>query len=288
MLFDNSKDGKDPLYINIRDFHDKAVKERLENLWTNFCPFADSTFEQKFRDNLISRFWEMYLGSMFIQEKKQLQKKAGDCGPDILIREPRGNRIWVECIAPMQGEGPDKVPDMEGSGWVPKEKIILRITSAIDTKYKKYLSYIERGHILDSEPYIIAINSFKVRNPLIDSDPPFIIQAVFTIGELTIWINPKTGKNFREGYQNRTEIIKINDAKVNTGIFLQDKYKGISAVVYSEIWPYEYPSRLGSRVILVHNPKAINRVRNGWLSTGFEYNLDGNEIKGINWNLENN
>ena len=287
LLFDKSKDGKDPLYIKIRDFHDKEVKERLENLWTNFCPFADSKFDQDFRDDLIPRFWEMYLGTMFIQEKKKLQK-VGDCGPDILIIEPGGNKIWVEAIAPAQGEGPDKVPNMEGSGWIPEEKVILRIRSAIEEKYQKYLFYLERGYILDTEPYVIAINSFKIEYAHKDSDPSYIIQAVFPIGVPTLWINPSTGNKLREGYQHRTEIIKTKGSKVETDIFLQDKYEVISAVIYSEIWPYEYPSRLGSRVRLVHNPKAINRIRNSWLSTGIEYNLEGNEIKGINWNLESN
>ena len=282
MLFDRDENCRDPLYEKIRNFHDEEVIKRLENMWNVFKPFADSNFKRDFRDNLVSRFWEMYLGTMLLQESKQL-KRVGEIGPDICIIEKEKEKICIEAIAPSCGEGPDKVPVMKGSGWSPEEKIILRIRSAIEEKYNKYLFYLKRGHILDIEPYIIAINSSKLDYTLSDSDPPYIIQAVFPVGPLSATICSDTGQKLEEGYIHRPSIIKKSDNQVETDIFLQDKYKGISAVMYSEIWPYEHPTRLGDRIRLVHNPDAKNPIENYWLSAGIELSLIGNKISAKNW-----
>jgi len=282
LLFDQNKEGGDPLYTKIRDFHDKEVKKRIEDLWFIFKPFADSNFKQAFRDNLISRFWEMYLGVMFLQESKKLIK-SGNVGPDICVKESENEKIWIEAIAPSCGEGPDKVPAMRGSGWSPEEKILLRIRSAIEEKYNKYIFYIEREHILSTEPYIIAINSCKLDYTLLNSDPSYIIQAVFPIGQLSATFRSDTGEKIKEGYLYRPTIKKKNKSPVETDIFLHDKYKVISAVLYSEIWPYDHPTRLGDRIRLVHNPNAINPVESYWLSAGIEYYLVGDKINFKNW-----
>jgi len=281
MLIDEKKHGKDPHYKKILKI--EAINNRLEDLWVDFCPFADSNFKQDFPENLISRFWEMYLGSMFIQEGKKLQKVSNG-GPDICIVEPAGNILWVEAIASTPGVGPDKVPNLRKIDWIKKEKVILRIRSAIEAKYIKYLSYLEKGYILDSDPYVIAINSFKIEHAQSDVYPSFIIQSISPIGPETICINPETGEKTREGYKHRTEIIKINRAPVKTDIIMQDKYRVISAFIYSEVSPYEIPSKLGSKIRIVHNPKAINRIIDGWLPIGIEYKFDENNITRINWN----
>jgi len=283
MLFDKNKGVKDPLYLKIRDDSDfKEVRNRLEKLWQIYQPYADRKFKAGFREDLVARFWEMYVGSMLIQEGKELEK-SGDIGPDICVKGSQ--KIWIEAVAPSQGCGKDKVPEMEGSGWVPEDKITLRVCHAIKEKFEKYQEYIEKGHISENDPYIIAINSSRV--PGIDggSDPPYIIRAAFPIGSLAVRVNPKTFEKIWEGYQYKGEIVKENKTPIETKIFLSPEYEGISAIIYSGVWPYDYPDKLGVRILLVHNPNAKNKIDRGWLATGREYFLEGQEIKHTDWYL---
>lgn len=121
--------------------------EKIEELWLKFKPYADKGFEQLFRGDLVSRFWEMYLGALLIQEKKELRKK-NDYGPNICVIENDGGKIWLEASAPDKGEGNDKV-EKKKVCWIPEENIILRILSTIKDKYEdKYFNCLYKGGLI--------------------------------------------------------------------------------------------------------------------------------------------
>lgn len=162
MLFDKKFEGNDPIYRSacVSSYPDK-VMQKLEDLWAKFKPYADEGFEQLFRDDLVSRFWEMYLGVMLLQEKKVLEKKS-EYGPDT---------------------------------------------------------------------YIIAINASKLGFPDVFKNPPYIIKSVFPIGLPYARINVNSGNIIGRGYNHREYIIKKSGSQVETKIFLNKKYSGISAII---------------------------------------------------------
>jgi hypothetical protein len=60
--------------------------------------------------------------------------------------------LWVEAIAVSRGSGADAVPEIDygldtQAMFVPDERLLLRISHAIETKCKKYLSYRKAGHV---------------------------------------------------------------------------------------------------------------------------------------------
>ena len=287
MFFDKTKEGKDPIYRRVCDSDSSRVEQlnqEFEELWLKFKPYADKGFKQLFRDDVVSRFWEMYLGALLIQQKKKLSAK-NNYGPDICIIENDGRKIWLEATAPDKGEGNDKVNLREEFGWVPTEKVLLRVRSAIEAKHHKYLNYLKEGLINDSEPYIIAINASKLgyRDTPDPIDTPKILNVVFGIGDFQVSIS-QTGNIVGSGYTNRKEIKKKSGSPVETDIFFKKEYASISAIIYSDIGPFNYDPDLGFDIKLVHNPNAKNPINRGWLMRGIEYYLESNFVKSTNWN----
>jgi type I restriction enzyme S subunit len=285
MLFDKKFEGNDPIYQKACDssYPDKEM-QKLEDLWVQFKPYADKGFEQLFRDDLVSRFWEMYLGVMLLQEKKVLEKESDD-GPDICVLENKKKRIWIEATAPNKGKGKDKLEEMEKTFWIPEEKILLRIRSAIEDKYRKYCDYLEKGRINKSDTYIIAINASKLGFPDVYKYPPYIIKSVFPIGPPFARISLNSGNIVGMGHHHREYIKKESGSQVETKIFFNEKYSVISAIIYSEVKPFYYDSNLGSQIEIVHNPNATNPIKKGWLKTGIEYCFESDLFNFTNWNL---
>jgi hypothetical protein len=249
IFFDKTKKGTDPLYGKICDspqVYLDNINQRFEELWLEFKDYADRGFEQQFRDAVVSRFWEMYLGALLLKQNKKLipkkllrqewkpipkeKKKNEDYGPDFCINANDGEKIWIEATAA------DKVVEKK------EEEIILKIRSRIKAKYNggngeigKYKKYRADGLIEESEPYIIAINGSNLDSPEspYPIEPPKIIRAVFGVGVPYVYM----GSNIFN-FENRKKIeTKKKGSPVGTDIFFDKEYAGISAIIYSEISP---------------------------------------------------
>lgn len=172
-------------YITIRDLEKFSEdKEFIEALWQVYRPYADRHFRDDACTHLQERFWEMYLGVTLIKHGFAIDAGSAK-GPEFFIKD-RIPKIWIEAIAPWPGEGADTVPEMEyGSSVatrVPAEEIILRLRHAIRGKYRKYVQYLAANVVAPDEPYIIAINSRRIRLGIADPELAFIVKSVFRLG----------------------------------------------------------------------------------------------------------
>jgi len=163
------RDNSGPYETQLRSF--------MRGLWREYRPFADSNFRQHMLVDLDARFWEMYLACTLLENSLPLLRSKE--GPDISIKHHVG-RIWVEAIAPTGGadSNPDRVPNMKPgiATLIPEEKIILRLRAAIREKYdSKYHDYVKKGLVKPTDPYVIGINSCRIRSwrqiPLVSSRP---------------------------------------------------------------------------------------------------------------------
>ena len=116
------------------------IRQRLEELWQYFHPYADSNFRHEFAKHPHQRFWEMLLCVFLLESGKNVIAKRDrvQSGPDILVKE-RGETIWIEAVTPTTGEPakPDTVPDFQADGKaysVPDDSLLLRFLQAMDEK----------------------------------------------------------------------------------------------------------------------------------------------------------
>lgn len=283
-LFDKDVSAKDKLYVSLRDDPDlREQKARIEEMWRLFQKYADPHFRQEIALQFHPRFWEMYLTCIFLENRHNVQSNKG-AGPDLKVHLSSNKLCWVEAIAPGPGNTDDTVeePHSDG-GWVPDAKIVLRLRSAIETKFQSYNKYIQNKIIQQNDSYVSAINPRKIGFTVADCDPPRIIQAVFPIGTSYVEINTKTRKIVSEGYTSRYELKKISGKSVRTDVFLSDNYIGLSAVAFSNIRAHDFPQEVGSDLMVVHNPKAQNPIPRGWLTLGREYWFENSRIWYKRW-----
>lgn len=278
--------GGDDAYIELRDDPQwRKTRVFIEALWKRYERCADPNFRTEMPRHCYERFWEMYLFCSL--EEMGHTASCPKPGPDVLI-EYDGQRIWFEAVAPTGGlpGKPDSVPDDQPGPAqdVPDDEVILRMQTAIQEKYSnKYGQYRKSNIILENDVYVIAINGSQIPFKKAKGGRlPRIVRAVFPIGDLQIVIDIKSSTVVNEKYKYRPNILKKGGSKVSTKIFLDDTYKYLSAVLYSNVDPFNGPWLMGTDYTTVHNPIAANRLPRGLVKRGQEYwSADGG--KTLRW-----
>lgn len=183
-LFNANFDTDDRELTNLLARSDSAAdKGFLEDLWQKYCPHIRAEEQKAFRGDLKaqphSRIWEMYLAVALLDCGFDLADQPRE-GPDIQLRTPT---IWVEAVTSTDGDKGKKsaqpvsrTPEILPSGSVwggpPEDQIILRCLASIkekknklcgyeDRKGKHHQGYIEKGIVTNTDPYVIALNTYK-------------------------------------------------------------------------------------------------------------------------------
>jgi hypothetical protein len=121
----------------------------------SFHPQPDRRpFREDARTNFLQRFWGRYLGVTLLDRGILLQRH-GDEGPEFYTTI-EGKRVWIEAIAPRQGQGPDRVPDiiLGEAQYVPTEKISSD-SPTLATKRQRYLSAVAKGIIRSDDAHVV-------------------------------------------------------------------------------------------------------------------------------------
>ena len=251
-------------YNNIRDLTHGPVPEArrfIEELWARYQGLEDPHFLQDARTHFLERFWEMYLG-VSLMERGLKPTRSGDAGPEFWC-EHDGQKIWVEAVAPGPGTGADRVdePIVGVADYIPIEKILLRFTSAVADKRRRYLAAVDKGLIETSAPYVLAINSRGIPHAPYGSTMPFFLQALLPIGEPTMVIDRSSGEVVDSYHALRETIQKAGGTRISTSTFLDPGSSFISAVLHSGVDCVNRPSVLGGDFCVLHNPSASQPLK---------------------------
>lgn len=208
-------------------------------------------------------------------------------GPDVGIEFDK-RRIWFEATSPTRGaDGTvDRVPaqklvrrgDEPVVQDVPNEKLVLRYLNSISTKYnEQYASWLQREIVGPEDAFVIAINPRGLGFEWADTQPPRILQAAFTLGSPYAVIDQKTLAPVGAGYQFRDAIAKASGALVQTGIFQQKEYSGLSGLLCSRVDAVNQPEKMGTDFQLVPNPHASVSLPHNFRLKGTYFRIDPNE-----------
>jgi hypothetical protein len=281
-------DAPDPAYCNIRDAKSGplvSARYHCEYLWIFFQHHADAEFRDELRKCFDQRYWEMYLTVSFILAGYEVT--CPKPGPDVGIMY-KGKRIWFEATSPTRGKdgSPDQVPKMKWGapdGDPVKQddvndKIVLRYLNSISTKFnEQYAKWIAKGTVSDKDAFVIAINPREIDHDHIDSSPPRILQAAYTVGAPYAVFNIKEGKIIREGYEFRDHIVKEpkkdakpedEPAKTDTGVFQQKEYAPLSGLLCSRVDAANQPGEMGDDFQVAPNPHAQIPLPDGFRLRG--------------------
>jgi type I restriction enzyme S subunit len=278
-LFIPEIDAPDLAYNHIRDGENepaKAARELVENLWQRYAPYADSNFRTEIQTAFDERFWEMYLTCSLLD--LNLPVSCPKPGPDVCLSLEK-ELVWIEAICPGPGseKNPDRVPDYNfGASTatrVPDDEVILRLRHAIETKFRVFDCYAKKGIVSLDAARVVAINGCQVPHARDQREVAIIMRSVLPIGNLQIMFPRDPNAATESSYQYRRVVERRNSAEVETDIFFQDKYRKLSAVLYSCVDACNPTQRLGEDFILIHNPRATIPLPQGMISRGREYRV---------------
>jgi hypothetical protein len=241
--------------------HAPLLRQEMLELWSAFrdlglpCDDFAAELTNGKAESFAQRVWEMMLGRHL-----HLQGHAPVCpngGPDFRV-DLGGRTVWVEATAPLPvGLPPEWLdPNYRGVGNFPHEEMLLRWTTALDAKWKKYIQYRKKGIVGAADAYVIAINgcllsAFPTSRGI--SQMPFGVEAVFPVGPLAYRVDGATGK-IRDGHiSERFHIVNANNAHIPTTPFVDPRYSGVSALIGS------VATRCDGKPLdlhVVHNPLA--------------------------------
>ena len=272
-LYTAIRDGTPPPTIAARGF--------VEQLWAEGHPYVDGRFRDRARDDLLPCFWELYIAAYLNRLSEPLipwhARRCKDDGPDLQVGQVQ---YWIEATAPSSGSGPDAIPPVSYGRMqpVPGEAIILRIRSALAEKLRKLRTYLRKGTVRPGEPFLLAINGRALRFGNTSGSLPWVVSAVFPLGEESITINTQTGQVVRRCFEKRLAIEKASGATVTTNCFLDPAFAGISGILFSNANPDNPHPELGFDFTIVHNPLATAPFARGKLTCWEEYWSDGDYL----------
>jgi hypothetical protein len=237
-----------------------------------------------------SVFWEMYLAAALLEAGISLvdrsERRSTDGGPDIEARPT----TWIEAILATGGKTDQRVIEPEvadftigaTAAWVPDDRMLVRIETAVRTKREKYVAYRNRGIVRDGEPYLIAVNGGSMPFGTIDTDIPRVVRTVFGIGELTVTFDIATSTIVKEEYPPLLSV-KSGQNEVLLGLFARPEYAFVSAIIWGSADVLNQPPVIGRDLIVVRNPNASAPLPSGWLRQGREYWSEGGSLRDKHW-----
>jgi type I restriction enzyme S subunit len=257
--------------------------------WKNFdvLGVADSTFETAFssgdNEKLYQRLWEMNLGLHLSSLGGSLSSK--DKGPDFNLQID-GKTIWVEAVCPTPSGISEKYisPLKDDEIRVvkcPSDEILLRWTQGLSDKKKQFDNYMDSTDgkipiVGNNDLNVIAINGCQLGFHSHDCSPSLqhsIVVVTVPIGGMKIIIDRKTLKQTGNEWSYRDKIIKNNGSSVPTDTFLNPDYSYISAAIGS-VFTFDNNGDLRDRMVLVHNPNAVNPLPEKILKVDKEYVIE--------------
>lgn len=224
----------------------------FNKLYFKYKPYADRNFLTEIKTNFHQRSWEMYLTCKLID--KGFKISSADIGPDIKI-DYNGKNIWIECVAPKKGTGENSVPKIKYGQLCdfPEKEILFRLRQSLEDKFTTYQRYLDQHIISKKDIFIIAINSGELEH--VDGEIPLINKCLFSLGYLTININPVQKTKSTPYFSRRENILKNNGSPVSMNFFEDKTHECISGVIYTSSAVLNKPN-----FILINNPNSKNPI----------------------------
>jgi type I restriction enzyme S subunit len=270
--------GADEVYCSIKDEINPRCQEAkvfVNQLWQLVHNYLDPDLPAKLPNQFHQHFWEIYLADLLLKIGLNLDYSNSSDGPDICIK-CSDSSVWVEAVTALAGDGVDAVQkaDFDVASDVPDDQIKLRLLNSFDKKSKKYEVCKQKNWVDSKDPYIIAINDALVPSARCKQEIPRIVRSLLPFGDSVLHLDKETLHVVGTSYEYQGKVVKASGNGPETTYFLNPKFSGISAVIYSCADVFNYPTDSSQSLLLLHNPLAVNPLPLGFLKKGHEYWID--------------
>ncbi|WP_426370444.1 hypothetical protein [Pseudocolwellia sp. HL-MZ7] len=195
-------------------------------------------FIKEFQTTFNSSLWELYLNKSFVELGFEIDYSHES--PDFNLKHPSGKYINVEAVtANNQSNESEEYYTLKSFN----ESVAIENQYFLDQSTIKLIGKIKDKKDLfigtKNKKYPYSSSEWVKGNPFVIAVAPFDNHLSFTQNNMAInrvlyGINPPTGKSPSEMVSEKiTHIINHNGKRIDLGIFTNDSYKEISAVIFS-------------------------------------------------------
>ncbi len=224
-LFDVVADDENLLHPNFKHLleHENKPLRDVISRWASGFEDRDNKFNYEFQTTFNSSFWEVYLYQCF--KDLDLQVDFSKANPDFTVKVLNDEIINIEAVTANHAH--DSVPEWENDELKKNDEFLnfasIRILNAINSKHKKYFSTYSKFEHVNGNPFVVAIAPFEQQM--------FFIQNNEAINRVLYG----QGIDKDNGFIEIEVPIALKNEKVplDLGIFTNDKYKEISAIIFS-------------------------------------------------------
>lgn len=276
----------------------RDVRDRIEAMWVQYKPLCrDPGFQRKAMQQFNACVWQMYVACVLLDYGHQLEP-SGDDAPDIRLRRPDGDILWIEVTTAEPGESNNRagreitheISEHSAMCHLDGDKVVLRLMKAITAKTAHRSRFLERGRMNPGDPYLIAINSAEIIDSDLDDGLPNIVRSVYPIGPLQFVMPVRTGDaaevppppSVRYGYRAAVPIAWKNKEAPSTG-FIDDTLAYVSGLMWSPQGIWNIAREPGRDVVTVLNSRALNPVEHDLFQFGEVFYPHNGALHRHNW-----
>lgn len=231
-----------------QDFHPNFARSLLRDRigereefarWAEGFPDRDNKLVREFQTTFNSSFWEVYLHGLF--KAYSFEMKWSHASPDFWLTTPYGEVI-VEAVTANAAQG--ATPEWQKSSpmtdnvrrkefWPLNREAIIRLSNALLDKWRKYNSHYKKLAHVPGKPFIVAIAPFEQPDFQYQYDRP--MRALLYDDYVDEDVCTRHPERFPDGPPSVSlgSVEKDNGRSIDLGIFKNDAWSEVSAVLYS-------------------------------------------------------
>lgn len=250
-----------------------AAERDIVSQWVDGMPNRDNKFVEEFQRSFNSSFWEIYLHGLF--KEYGFEMDWAHQSPDFWLKTNHGE-VLIEAVTANAAMG--AVPEWERPGvldemiaaknfWPLNREAIIRLSNAMLSKLRRYNDYYRTLPHVGRKPFVIAIAPFEqpyfnhqydrairalLYDEYVDETAFYKNRAKYPIGPPTVQLG---------------SVEKDNGTTIDLGLFLNDGWPEVSAVIFSCAATWGKASAMS----------PVERI--GWIASSWGDGPDGQPVR---------
>lgn len=226
-----------------------APEREVLSDWANGFQDRDGKFIYEFQTTFESSMWELYIHAFLKELGAQID--FSHHAPDFVVRINEPFTIEATIAAPAIGCTPaylhtEKISSINFNDF--NRDSAIRILNSLSGKQKKFKdSYSKKEHVKD-KPFVIALASFDqpFSHFSVNRSIMMVLYGVYFDEEATIEQSTENVIRYLVD-----EVQKNSKTSIPVGLFTNDEYRDVSAIIYSSLATW------GKIRALADNPNAL-------------------------------
>lgn len=222
-----------PTFANVLQT-DNLANKLVVQYWADGFIDRDNKFVHEFQTTFDSSFWELYLHAVLkcLNCKIDFQHSS----PDFVLTS---SQVCIEATIASNAKGSptsscSKIDNMPNDLNEFNRQAIIRLANTFSSKHKKYLKTYGNLHHVKRKSFVLAIAPFDCPNFNLQVQRPIEALLYNYYVDEEAYLKKGNIEESLNGYAIN-EVSKDSGAQISMGVFNDDSYSDISAIIFSTV-----------------------------------------------------